>query len=108
MAGGMVQMLVSQRVDAIIEYPSLMADFTTQTGIKKFNSYKITETSAFINGYILCSATDQGLALIKRFNAAIRQASQQRNYLDAHLNLFEPSKHRDITDYYNTLYGTRF
>ncbi len=108
MASGMTQMLVSQRVDAIVEYPTIMADFSPDNTDKVFVSYQIIETPAFTDGYILCAATPQGEALVKRFNAAIRERSQQRDYLDAHLQWFEPARHNEILAYYNKVYGTHF
>lgn len=107
MATGMTLMLALNRVDAVIEYPTIMADLT-QVKPFKLRSFAIKETPAFTNGFIVCAATVQGQALISRFNQAIALASKKRSYLEAHLKWFEPALHAEITRYYNALYGTQF
>jgi uncharacterized protein (TIGR02285 family) len=107
MATGLSLMLASNRIDAVIEYPAIMADLLAAKSLK-LHSFTIAEAPAFINGYIVCSATEQGQALISRFNQAIAIASKQRSYLDAHLQWFEAPLHPELIRYYNTLYGTQF
>ncbi|MCC2615290.1 hypothetical protein LJ739_03430 [Aestuariibacter halophilus] len=108
---GLVDMFLAGRVDAMLEYPTVFhhykklypdVDQLTQ------HSRAISELPEVAGGYIMCSKTDKGKQLMAAINARLKILSQQRRYLDVHLDWFPSALHSDIVDYYNHYYGTHF
>ncbi|GAB3011894.1 hypothetical protein GCM10027098_01800 [Bowmanella dokdonensis] len=109
MGEGLVQMLLNQRVEGIIEYPVVVQRFSQpqENGIQ-LQSYPLTGTSHFTQGYVLCARSAQGQQAVDAISAAIGRAARKRLYLEAHLYWFDPSVHQELVEYYNQVYGTDF
>ena len=109
MSEGVVQMLRKERADMIFEYPSVVAYYESQNNAPAIlDSYALTESEDFSLGYIVCSKSPQGKAIIEQLNQAIGRLSITSKYYDAHMKFFDTQSKKDATIYYNLVYGTNF
>ncbi|MEH8017787.1 transporter substrate-binding domain-containing protein [Rheinheimera muenzenbergensis] len=108
-AAALLDMLVNGRIELIVEYPNVVQHYTEALHhAVPLASVNITEATEYSGGYIMCSKTEQGQKLAQLYNDAIRQASQDKRYLQAHLRWFDSSSHAKITALYNQVYHTNF
>lgn len=110
LAGGVIQMLQSGRVELLIEYPNVVQHNLLHQPKQKAElfSLPLAESPEVLLGHILCANTDVGRQLLALLNRQLALASQTEAYLQAHLQWFEPSSHAEVTQLYNQVYGTRF
>ncbi|MDF2178152.1 transporter substrate-binding domain-containing protein [Aliiglaciecola sp. CAU 1673] len=107
MAAGLVDMLIQGRVSAILEYPSVVAHYKNQfSSDVPLLSYSLHQSPLFSLGYIYCSPTPQGRALVAAFDKAIEAASRQESYLQAHLRWFPEAQHNELQEIFTLVYGT--
>ena len=59
-------------------------------------------------GYILCAKTPEGQQLTQFFQQHLKQVSQQKSYLDAHLGWVDAADQTQLTELYNQVFGTSF
>ncbi|WP_141096199.1 hypothetical protein [Lacimicrobium sp. SS2-24] len=111
MGAGMMDMLLSERIEAMLEHPNSAYHYHQQlNSAVTLHSFTVTEAPDRALGYILCSKTPQGKQLSEHFNQAISTVSQTPAYLRAHLDWL-PQKEQDKAAYlqlYNQIYGTGF
>lgn len=109
-AQGMVDMLLAGRVDLIIEYPNVLRHYQQTSAHKNvpLHSFPLAELDRYHAGYIMCSPGEQGQQLIAQLNKAIVQSSQEKQYLQLHLDWYPPDTHKELTEVYNKVYGTGF
>lgn len=109
-AQGVVEMWLANRIDMLIEYPAVFKHYQSASEFKEagFMSYPVEELEAFHAGYVMCSATPEGEALIGKMNSAISVASKHKAYLQLHLNYYSEDKHDEVTRLYNDIFNTHF
>lgn len=108
-AGGLLQMFSLGRIDLLIEYPNVVEHYLAQLPKPPtVQSFALQESPALLPGHIICSDTPQGRLLLTSLDQALSKVSQQRAYLDAHLQWFAPALHAELTALYNQTYGTNF
>lgn len=107
---GTVQMLLAERIHLLIEYPDVLQHYQRNSAQLDASvaSYSITELDRYHAGFMMCSASVEGEQLMQKLNLAIRQASQQREYLQLHLNWYNEDVHAELTQAYNEVFGTQF
>jgi uncharacterized protein (TIGR02285 family) len=109
MGSGLVAMLMTGRVDGIFEYPNVFKLYSQQFTEKPVvTPVRLKETPDFIAGYVLCSRSEAGKQAIDAISKSIEQLSRSRKYLDSHLQWFDADMHKELTHYYNQVYGTAF
>lgn len=108
-AAALLDMLVSGRVELIVEYPNVVQHYTEALKhAVPLASVNISEAAEYSAGYIMCSKTEQGKQLAQAYSEAIQRASQDNAYLQAHLRWFDASSHQKVTALYNQVYNTAF
>ncbi|MBZ9611957.1 hypothetical protein [Rheinheimera maricola] len=108
-AAALLDMLVSGRIELLIEYPNVVQHYAEALNhAVPLVSVTISEAADYAGGYIMCSKTEQGEKLALAYSNAIRQASHDKRYLQAHLRWFDISSHEKVTALYNHIYGTHF
>ncbi len=106
---GVLRMLQEGRVDFVIEYPNVFAHYQGNSkDSNAFVSYPLLESPQLLAGYILCSRTPEGAALIARFDQLLAQVSADPSYLQAHLRWFDSAGQKALLPLYNQVYGTNF
>lgn len=113
LAGGVIQMLQSGRVELLIEYPNvvqhnILNQPKKQHGTAELISLPLVESPEVLLGHILCAKTPQGQQLLAVLEQQLALASQTEAYLQAHLQWFDPSSHAEVRRLYNQVYGTHF
>lgn len=108
-AGGILQMFSRGRVDLLIEYPNVVQHYLAQLPQQPaVLSFALAESPVTLPGHIICADTPQGRFSLAKLDNAISIVSKQRAYLDAHLRWFSADLHNELTQLYNTAYGTNF
>lgn len=108
-AGGLLQMFSLGRIDLLIEYPNVVEHYLAQLPKPPaVQSFALQESPALLPGHIICSNTPEGRLLLTSLDQAISTVSQQRAYLEAHLQWFASDLHAELTSLYNQTYGTKF
>jgi uncharacterized protein YicC (UPF0701 family) len=109
MSAGLIDMLVQDRVDLLIEYPNVMQHYLAQYSQgTELTSFSIEEAEPYMLGYILCAKTPEGLQLTQFFQQRLKQVSQQKSYLEAHLGWVDVADRTQLTELYNQVFGTSF
>ncbi len=109
MSAGLIDMLVQDRVDLLIEYPNVMQHYLAQySDSTELTSFSIEEAEPYMLGYILCAKTAEGKELTRFFQQRLKQASQQKSYLEAHLGWVDVADRTQLTHLYNQVFGTSF
>jgi uncharacterized protein (TIGR02285 family) len=109
MSAGLIDMLVQDRVDLLIEYPNVMQHYLAQhSQSTELTSFGIEEAEPYMLGYILCAKTPEGQQLTQFFQQRLKQVSQQKSYLDAHLGWVDTADRVQLTQLYNQVFGTSF
>ncbi|WP_127026213.1 hypothetical protein [Rheinheimera mangrovi] len=109
MSAGLIDMLVQDRVDLLIEYPNVMQHYLAQQSQRtELTSFGIEEAEPYMLGYILCAKTPEGQQLTQFFQQRLKQVSQQKSYLDAHLGWVDAADRAQLTQIYNQVFGTSF
>ena len=71
-------LLLSKRVDYVVEYPERMAFYLRQDSAQQqIQSLAIADAAPYVVSYITCSKNPQGLQLIEQINKALRRLWQQ-------------------------------
>lgn len=108
-AGGVLLMLTKRRIDAVLEYPNVVAHYMLQQGdTDPLESYAVVESPDVLYGHLVCADSAQGQALMRQINKVLPQLVKQQAYLDAHLRWFPADMHASIIQLYNRTYGTQF
>lgn len=108
-AGGILHMFSLGRVDLLIEYPNVVQHYLKQLPQQPaVLSFAIAESPVILPGHIICADTPEGRFSLAKLENAISIVSKQRAYLDAHLRWFSADLHQELTQLYNTAYGTNF
>jgi uncharacterized protein (TIGR02285 family) len=109
MSAGLIDMLVQDRVDLLIEYPNVMQHYLAQySSDTQLTSFSIDEAEPYMLGYILCAKTVEGQQLTDFFQQRLKQVSQQKSYLEAHLGWVDAADRAQLTQLYNQVFGTSF
>lgn len=109
MSAGLIDMLVQDRVDLLIEYPNVMQHYLAQySHSTELTSFSIEEAEPYMLGYILCAKTAEGQQLAQFFQQRLKQVSQQKSYLEAHLGWVDVADRTQLTELYNQVFGTSF
>lgn len=109
MSAGLIDMLLQDRVDLLIEYPNVMQHYLAQySDSTELTSFSIEEAEPYMLGYILCAKTPEGKELTQFFQQRLKQVSQQKSYLDAHLGWVDVADRTQLTELYNQVFGTSF
>lgn len=108
-AAAMLDMLANGRVELIVEYPNVVQHYSEALNhAVELVSVEISEATEYTGGYIMCSKTEQGKKLAQAYSNAIKLASKDKRYLQAHLRWFDASSHHKVTALYNKVYNTEF
>lgn len=108
-ASGVLSMLAKDRIDAVMEYPNVVAHYSMQHEASlALNSYAIDESDEVLYGHLVCADSSQGRLLMAQFDKIMPHIVQQRAYLDAHLRWFPLELQPTMLELYNRTYGTRF
>ena len=108
-AAALLDMLINGRIELIVEYPNVVQHYSEALNhAVPLVSVNIREAAEYSAGYIMCSKNEQGKKLAQAYNAAIRLASQDKRYLQAHLRWFDVSSHAKVIALYNQVYNTTF
>lgn len=108
-ASGVLSMLAKGRIDAVIEYPNVVAHYSAQLqNTIPFHSYAIDESPEVLYGHLVCADSSQGRMLMAQFDKVMPHLVQQRAYLDAHLRWFPAELQPTMLALYNRTYGTAF
>ncbi|WP_416304854.1 hypothetical protein [Neptunicella sp. SCSIO 80796] len=104
---GLLKMLLRNRLQAIVEYPSVVNryDKTLFENIELV-SYPIKEAPEMGLGYIMCSKTQTGLALIAEFNRALELACQTPEYYQLHWDWNGQLSEGEFRHLYTKVYPT--
>ncbi|WP_343844428.1 hypothetical protein [Bowmanella denitrificans] len=108
MGAGVIAMLRSERIDALLEFPNIYQLYAGQSGQTTSQSFSLKETPAYNIGFILCSNSETGRYAAGVLSKRIAVLSQTSAYLQSHLNWFDVSLHAELTRYYDKVYGTTF
>ena len=109
MAPGVLQMLFSHRVAAVIEYPSVLNRYQQNAQIESnLLEFALTEAQQPGLGYILCNPSERGRLLAEQLSDAIKQASQQQSYFQIMSRWLPDHQKGRLLEYYNQQYGTQF
>lgn len=108
-AAPILDMLINSRVDLVVEYPDVVQHYSEKLNHStELTSIDISEADEYSGGYIMCSKNEQGKLLAQVYTNAIRLASKDKRYLQAHLSWFDVSSHQKVTAIYNKVYNTSF
>lgn len=102
-------MLQEGRVDFVIEYPNVFNHYQSKLNdTTAYISLLIIESPQTLAGYILCSRTPEGAALIARFDQVRAEITLGQAYLTAHLRWFDAVGQAALLPLYNQVYQTKF
>lgn len=109
---GLVEMFYRQRLDVIIDYPSVFEHYVNElqnnAAESSLKSYAIEEMHQYELGFIMCSNSPAGKRWRNYFDQQLSIATQHRSYLETHLKWFKLSSQKQITRIYNQVYSTQF
>lgn len=109
MGEGVIDMLGSKRIDALLEYPPVFEKVREKNAIDTaIHAVSLKEIPEYGVGYVLCSKSDEGEKAIKAISRQLRKVTKQRAYLDVHLSAMPASFKQEMLRYYNEVYGTDF
>lgn len=106
---GVLRMLQEGRVDFVIEYPNVFNHYQSKLNdTTAYISFPIIESPQTLAGYILCSRTPEGAALIARFDQVLAEITLGQAYLTAHLRWFDAVGQAALLPLYKQEYQTNF
>ena len=109
MGEGVIDMLASERIDAVFEYPPLFEKVRQQKAMSvEVHAISIKGVPKFGVGFVLCSRSPEGERAITAISDRLAEVSKQRAYLDIHLNAMPEAYREEMLNYYNQVYGTDF
>ncbi|ALS99781.1 hypothetical protein AT746_16915 [Lacimicrobium alkaliphilum] len=109
MGAGMMDMLLSGRISALLEHPNSAFHYHQQlNSYVELQSFALAQAPDRALGYILCSKTPEGKRLSKLLSDAIATLSQTREYLQVHLDWLPQQDKDAYLHLYNQVYGTNF
>lgn len=76
------KMFNGKRVDYIIEYPSIIADYWKTLNVESPYSYSIDGANEYNIGYIMCNNTTDGKEFIKAINKALTALYKTKRFSD--------------------------
>jgi uncharacterized protein (TIGR02285 family) len=101
----LIKMLLKNRIDYIIDYPTSVHAVLNKLAIKtSLNSLKIANSPGYILGYVACHKGDIGQKAIKDVNKALQKLYRNVNFYQAHTRYLAS---RDIADF-NQIYQAVF
>lgn len=100
----LVMMVYNNKVDAIIQYPSMIYNVSRIISEKPLASYAISQGAKYQFGHIACSKTKEGQYLIDQFNKALTKVYSSPSYLSAHTRWIEQSSQKDFLQLYQQLF----
>ncbi|MBC3767489.1 hypothetical protein [Neptunicella marina] len=106
---GVINMLSHNRIQAIVEYPSVVNRYVGQLASSvKLNSYAISEAADYGFGYIMCSNSVEGKRLIQQFDLAIKQAVKDPAFFDVHMNWNQGVSEQELRKVFHQVYAGVF
>ncbi|WP_076416637.1 hypothetical protein [Shewanella sp. UCD-KL12] len=85
----LVDMLLAGRLDGILEYTLSIEGYLQDEGIdERVIALPITDISELMLGYIACSKTIKGGAIIDAINSSFTKPGVSQAYIDMHINHF--------------------
>ncbi|AQS39175.1 hypothetical protein Sps_04060 [Shewanella psychrophila] len=85
----LVDMLLVGRVDGILEYTLSVEDYLQDEGLDdKIIALPIENNAALMIGYMACSKTTKGLAIIDVIDSSYATSGFSQQYIEMHLNHF--------------------
>lgn len=77
-------LLLSRRVDYVVEYPERMAFYLQQKQHKEsIQSFAVADASAYVVSYVTCNKSPEAPMVIEQINTALRQLWQTVDYRQA-------------------------
>lgn len=109
MGEGIIEMLASERIDAVFEYPPLFEKVRQQKALSVgVQAISIQGIPKFGVGFVLCSRSPEGERAIAAVSKSLAELTKQRAYLDIHLSAMPQDYREEMLTYYNQIYGTDF
>ena len=109
MGEGIIDMLASERIDAVFEYPPLFEKVRQQKSLSVgVQAISIQGIPKFGVGFVLCSRSPEGERAIAAVSKSLTELTKQRAYLDIHLSAMPQDYREEMLTYYNQIYGTDF
>lgn len=109
MGEGIIDMLASERIDAVFEYPPLFEKVRQQKALSLgVQAISIQGIPKFGVGFVLCSRSPEGERAIAAVSKSLAELTKQRAYLDIHLSAMPEDYREEMLTYYNQIYGTDF
>lgn len=100
-----VEMFHRNRFDLLIEYPSVYSQYVPSDASGPLYRYRIQDAEPFSLGYIACSNTEQGRALVMELNRVLESVSKSKAFYDSQAKWF---KTEAFSELYNRVYQTDF
>ena len=72
----LINMFEKKRFDLLLEYPNVFAKYASKELISQAFEYSITQSGSYSLGYIACTDSVEGRALIKKLDDVIREIAQ--------------------------------
>lgn len=86
-------LLLSKRVDYVIEYPERMAFYLKQNNYrKKIKTFTVADASPYVESYITCNKSSDAQEVISQINAALKLVWQKPEYRQAMFSWLDPSQ----------------
>jgi len=104
-SSSLVKMFEKKRFDLLLEYPNVFAQYASQALSNKVFEYSITQTGSHSLGYIACTNSVEGRALVKKIDNVIKETAQTDAFFYSQAQWF---KHSTIAPLYNSVYKTNF
>lgn len=101
----LINMFEKKRFDLLLEYPNVFAKYASKELISQAFEYSITQSGSYSLGYIACTDSVEGRALIKKLDDVIREIAQTDAFFYAQAQWF---KYSTISPLYNDVYKTNF
>ena len=104
---GLIQMLLTGRIDFLVEYPPIITYSKKSHGSTTLTkSMAITELGddKFLAVYFACPKNDWGKKVITQINIALLKESQNNNYLDYRLKWYDEESKQLLKKHYEASY----
>lgn len=100
-----VEMFHRHRFDLLIEYPSVFKQYAPANVGGPLYRYRIQDAEPFSLGYIACSNTSEGRALVEELNRVLTSVSKSEAFYHSQAKWF---KTEAFSELYNRVYQTSF
>ncbi len=103
----LIKMLLKNRIDYIIDYPTAVHAVLDKLSIKaSLNSLKIANSPGYILGYVACHKGEAGQKVIKNVNKALQKLYRNVNFYQAHTRYLESTDIAEFNQVYQTVFKT--